>query len=134
MEFRQLLYVVELAREKNFSRAAKKLHVAQPSLSQQLSKLERELGVTLFHRSTSSVELTYAGATFVEKAQKVLDLLDQMRQEMDDISQLKKGSSSSAACRSRVPTYCRASCPNLKNGIRKLKSCCSKRRRPISKC
>ena len=91
MEFRQLLYVVELAREKNFSRAAEKLHVAQPSLSQQLSKLERELGVTLFHRSTSSVELTYAGATFVEKAQKVLDLLDQMRQEMDDISQLKKG-------------------------------------------
>ncbi len=90
MEFRQLLYVVELAREKNFSRAAKKLHVAQPSLSQQLSKLERELGVTLFHRSTSSVELTYAGATFVEKAQKVLDLLDQMRQEMDDISQLQK--------------------------------------------
>ena len=45
MEFRQLQYVIQIATEKNFSRAAEKLHIAQPSLSQQLSKLEKEIGV-----------------------------------------------------------------------------------------
>lgn len=91
MELRQLQYVVQIAAEKNFSRAAEKLHIAQPSLSQQLSKLEKEIGVRLFQRSTNSVQLTYAGQLFVEKAQKVLDLIEQMKQEMEDISQVRKG-------------------------------------------
>lgn len=91
MEFRQLQYAIQIAAEKNFSRAAEKLHIAQPSLSQQLSKLEKELGVLLFHRNTNSVELTYAGAVFIEKAQKIVDIMGEIRQEMDDISQLRKG-------------------------------------------
>ncbi|GAB2691876.1 LysR family transcriptional regulator [Paenibacillus thermoaerophilus] len=91
MELRQLLYTVQIAQEKNFSRAAEKLHIAQPSLSQQLSKLEKEIGVLLFQRSTNSVELTHAGAVFVEKAQKILDLVDQLHKEMDDIAQMRKG-------------------------------------------
>ena len=91
MELRQLQYALQIAAEKNFSRAAEKLHIAQPSLSQQLSKLEKELGVLLFHRNTNAVELTHAGALFVEKAQKVIDLVEQIRKEMDDISQLRKG-------------------------------------------
>ncbi|PYI54846.1 LysR family transcriptional regulator [Paenibacillus flagellatus] len=91
MEFRQLLYAIQIAAEKNFSRAAEKLHIAQPSLSQQLSKLEKELGVLLFHRNTNSVELTHAGAVFVDKAQKIVDMVGEIRQEMDDISQLRKG-------------------------------------------
>jgi DNA-binding transcriptional LysR family regulator len=91
MEFRQLQYAIQIAAEKNFSRAAEKLHIAQPSLSQQLSKLEKELGVLLFHRNTNSVELTHAGALFVEKAQKIVDMVGEIRQEMDDISQLRKG-------------------------------------------
>ncbi|MVP02328.1 LysR family transcriptional regulator [Paenibacillus lutrae] len=91
MELRQLQYAVQIAIERNFSRAAEKLHIAQPSLSQQLSKLEREIGVLLFQRSTNSVELTHAGSIFVEKAQSILDSLEQLKQEMEDISLMKKG-------------------------------------------
>src|SRR5699024_1100693 len=91
MELRQLQYVVQIAIEKNFSRAAEKLHIAQPSLSQQLSKLEQEIGVMLFRRSTNSVEVTHAGKLFIDQAQKVLDIVEQMKQEMDDIAHMRTG-------------------------------------------
>lgn len=91
MELRQLQYAIQIAIERNFSRAAEKLHIAQPSLSQQLSKLEKEIGVLLFQRSTNSVELTHAGSLFVEKSQKILDMVEQLKKEMEDISQMKKG-------------------------------------------
>ncbi|MDF2667739.1 MAG: transcriptional regulator [Paenibacillus sp.] len=91
MELRQLQYAIQIAADKNFSRAAEKLHIAQPSLSQQLSKLEKEIGVLLFHRNTNAVELTHAGAQFIEKAQKVIDMMEQIKQEMDDISHTRKG-------------------------------------------
>lgn len=91
MELRQLQYALQIAAEKNFSRAAEKLHIAQPSLSQQLSKLEKELGVLLFQRNTISVELTHAGSAFMEKAQMILDMVGQLEREMADISDMKKG-------------------------------------------
>ncbi|MBW7474132.1 LysR family transcriptional regulator [Paenibacillus oenotherae] len=91
MEFRQLQYVIQIAKEKNFSRAAEKLHIAQPSLSQQLSKLEKEIGVLLFRRTTNSVELTHAGSVFVEKAQNILDNIEQLKQELDDLAHMRKG-------------------------------------------
>lgn len=91
MELRQLQYTLQIAAERNFSRAADKLHIAQPSLSQQLSKLEKELGVMLFQRNTSSVELTHAGMKFVEQAQAIIDAVELLRQEMSDISQLRTG-------------------------------------------
>lgn len=91
MELRQLQYALQIAAEKNFSRAAEKLHIAQPSLSQQLSKLEKELGVLLFQRNTNSVELTHAGAAFMEKARSILDMVGQLTKEMEDISDMKKG-------------------------------------------
>ncbi|MBB3110443.1 DNA-binding transcriptional LysR family regulator [Paenibacillus phyllosphaerae] len=91
MEFRQLQYVIQIAKEKNFSRAAEKLHIAQPSLSQQLSKLEKELGVLLFRRTTNSVELTHAGSVFVDKAQNILDSIEQLKQELDDHAHMRKG-------------------------------------------
>lgn len=91
MELRQLQYAVQIAAEKNFSRAAEKLHIAQPSLSQQLAKLEREIGVLLFQRNTNSVESTHAGQVFVEKAQSILDMVAQLKKEMEDISQTRKG-------------------------------------------
>jgi DNA-binding transcriptional LysR family regulator len=91
MELRQLQYALQIALEKNFSRAAEKLHIAQPSLSQQLSKLEKEIGVLLFQRTTNSVEVTHAGLLFMEKAQAILDMVEQLKREMEDISQMRKG-------------------------------------------
>lgn len=91
MEFRQMMYAIQIAAERNFSRAAEKLHIAQPSLSQQLSKLEKELGVLLFKRSTNSVELTHAGSVFVSRAQQILDMTEQLQREMDDLADLRKG-------------------------------------------
>jgi len=91
MELRQLQYALAIAKELNFSRAAEKLHIAQPSLSQQLAKLEKEIGVQLFSRNTNSVELTYAGKIFMEKAQKIIDTVEMLKREMDDISQMRKG-------------------------------------------
>jgi LysR family hydrogen peroxide-inducible transcriptional activator len=91
MEIRQLQYAIQVAIERNFSRAAEKLHIAQPSLSQQIAKLETEIGVVLFQRTTNFVELTQAGALFVERSQAILDLIEQLKQEMEDISQMKKG-------------------------------------------
>lgn len=91
MELRQLNYVIQIALEKNFSRAAEKLHIAQPSLSQQLSKLEQEIGVMLFRRTTNSVELTQAGQVFVNKSQEILDAVEQLKQEMDDMAQMRRG-------------------------------------------
>lgn len=91
MELRQLQYAIQIAEERNFSRAAEKLHIAQPSLSQQLSKLEKEIGVLLFQRNTNSVELTHAGSVFVAQAQKIIDAMEQLKQEMADISSTRKG-------------------------------------------
>ncbi len=101
MELRQLNYVIQIAMEKNFSRAAEKLHIAQPSLSQQLSKLEQEIGVLLFRRTTNSVELTHAGQVFVDKSQKILDAVEQLKQEMDDMAQMRRGT----PCRRNAAYY-----------------------------
>lgn len=84
MEIRQLEYVVAVAEAKSFSRAAERLHLAQPSLSQQIKKLETELGTTLFDRLARGVVTTEAGERFVERARKILaDLVDARRDAGD---------------------------------------------------
>jgi DNA-binding transcriptional LysR family regulator len=76
MELRQLRYFVTLAEELHFGRAAAREHIVQSALSQQLQRLERELGVLLLDRTTHHVELTLAGSAFLIDARQILAHLD----------------------------------------------------------
>jgi DNA-binding transcriptional LysR family regulator len=77
MELRHLRYFVAVAEELHFRRAAERLHVAQPAVSEQVRKLEEELGVKLLERTHRSVSLTDAGAVMLEQARVVLRLADE---------------------------------------------------------
>lgn len=79
MELRHIRYFLVLAEELNFSRAAEKLHIAQPPLSRQIQELEEEIGAKLFHRTRRKVELTNAGKVFQNKAYQILEQVEQAR-------------------------------------------------------
>jgi LysR family hydrogen peroxide-inducible transcriptional activator len=86
MEMHQLRYFVAVARTGTFSRAAGECHVAQPSLSQQVQKLESEVGERLFERTRRRAILTPAGALFLPRALSILETAEQGRQEIREMS------------------------------------------------
>src|SRR5580693_2332778 len=92
MEMHQLRYVVAVARAGNFSRAAEQCHVSQPSLSQQIKKLENELGERLFDRLRRETKLTPQGEIFLRRAIRVLEEVDAAKREASDAKNLLRGS------------------------------------------
>jgi DNA-binding transcriptional LysR family regulator len=98
VEIRQVRCFVAVAELRHFGHAAEELHIVQPAVSQQIRRLERELGVGLFHRTTRTVELTAAGETFLGHAQRILDAVGNATQAIREIgtsrSTLRVGTSS----------------------------------------
>ena len=84
MEFHQLRYVCAIAETGSFSRAAERCQVAQPSLSQQVLKLEEDLGAKLFDRLGRSVRLTEAGRAFLPHARSILSQMETARSSVAD--------------------------------------------------
>jgi DNA-binding transcriptional LysR family regulator len=106
VELRHLRYFVAVAEELHFGRAAERVHIAQPPLSQQIRQLEEQIGVKLFHRTKRRVLLTHAGKIFLEEARQLLDLSRKAvqsarRADRGEIGQLVMGIVGSA-------TYCLA--------------------------
>ncbi len=81
MDIRVLEYFLAVAREENISRAAKQLHITQPTLSRQLAQLEEELGVTLFTRSSHNIVLTRDGILLKQRAQEIVGLAEKTKNE-----------------------------------------------------
>ncbi|WP_237571470.1 LysR family transcriptional regulator [Mycolicibacterium lacusdiani] len=92
MELRQLEYVVAVAEEANFTRAAGRVHVAQPAVSAQIARLERELGEPLFDRGKREVRLTAAGSALLPHARAALAAVAAARTAVDELGQLVRGS------------------------------------------
>jgi LysR family hydrogen peroxide-inducible transcriptional activator len=91
MEMHQLRYVVAVARAGNFSRGAEQCHVSQPSLSQQIQKLEQELGERLFDRLRRTARLTPQGEAFVRHAVHILEEVDAAAREASESRSLLRG-------------------------------------------
>jgi LysR family transcriptional regulator, transcription activator of glutamate synthase operon len=91
MELRQLRYLDAVARHRSFTQAALELHVAQSALSQQVSRLERELGVELLSRTTRRVAVTEAGQLVLDRARRALAEADGVRADLDALRGLVRG-------------------------------------------
>jgi DNA-binding transcriptional LysR family regulator len=91
MELRHLRYFRAVAEELHFGRAAERLHIAQPPLSQQIRQLEQELSVTLLVRTTRTVRLTAAGGAYLKRTISILDAVDEAREQAQRIERGTEG-------------------------------------------
>ncbi|MDT0265023.1 LysR substrate-binding domain-containing protein [Streptomyces sp. DSM 44915] len=111
MQLQQLRYFVAVAETRHFTRAARREHVAQPSLSQQIRALERDLGAGLFHRARGHISLTDAGTALLPLARRILADVETARREVQEVAQLRRGrvrlGAPPSLCASLVPDVLR---------------------------
>ncbi|GAA2327996.1 LysR family transcriptional regulator [Streptomyces violaceusniger] len=111
MQLHQLRYFATVAETRHFTRAAELLHVAQPSLSQQIRALERELGADLFHRARGNIALTDAGEALLPLARQILADTETAHREVQEVAQLRRGrvrlGATPSLCASFVPDVLR---------------------------
>ncbi len=91
MTSQQIQYILTLVEERNFSRAAKRLYVTQPSLSQFIKNIENQIGTPLFDRSVTPIRLTPAGEAYVDTAKKIQLAEMDLETQLADLSNLEKG-------------------------------------------
>jgi DNA-binding transcriptional LysR family regulator len=91
MDLRQLRYLVALAEERNFTRAAQREHIAQPALSQQIRRLEASVGLPLVERTTRHVSITDAGALLVARARRILAEVEAASAELQRLAGVQTG-------------------------------------------
>lgn len=91
MELRVLRYFLTVVREESINRAAEVLHITQPTLSRQLSRLEEETGVKLFHRGARKITLTNEGILLRRRAEEILSLADRTKKELAEQEELVEG-------------------------------------------
>lgn len=91
MEIRVLRYFLTVVREEGINRAAEVLHITQPTLSRQLSQLEEEVGVKLFHRGARKITLTNEGILLRRRAEEILSLVDRTERELVEQEELVDG-------------------------------------------
>ncbi|WP_123041154.1 LysR family transcriptional regulator [Cohnella candidum] len=92
MELRNLAYVLEVAKQKNMTKAAEVLNTTQPNLSKIIKNIEAELGVTLFDRSGKTFKLTDSGASAVGQFRAIVESVNDLHARLHDISTLENGS------------------------------------------
>lgn len=91
MEIRVLRYFLTVIREESITKASDVLHITQPTLSRQLSQMEEELGVTLFHRGTRKISLTNEGILLRRRAEEILQLVDKTEKELVELEEQVEG-------------------------------------------
>ncbi|WP_368652802.1 LysR family transcriptional regulator [Ornithinibacillus sp. 4-3] len=91
MDIRQLKYFDSLVRNKKFTKAAEELFISQPSLTNMIKKLEKELGFKLFERTTREISLTESGELFYKHTQNIMQVYDLTLKEMEEIKFVGKG-------------------------------------------
>ncbi|MFI7582719.1 LysR substrate-binding domain-containing protein [Kocuria sp. M1N1S27] len=91
MEIRQLNYFIAVAEERHFGRAAKRLHMAQPPLSQQIRQFEEQLGVRLLDRTTRRVDLTAAGQVLLDRGRRIIDEIEDLEAAVYQVGQGSTG-------------------------------------------
>lgn len=127
IELRHLRYFIAVAEELHFGRAAERLQMAQPPLSQQIRQLEGEIGFQLFHRTKRSVQLTEAGRIFLREARRILSQLDQAietgkQASRGELGQLAIGfvSSASYSILPKILSYFRRQLPTVELALHEL--------------